>query len=213
MNRIIAIDGPTASGKGTLAKKIAEHFNLPYLNTGGLYRSVALYLYKNNLVNFTNEDDVINILNKVDFSNLENEELYTENIGFIASKIAVIQKVRDFLYDFQRQFALQDSGAVLDGRDIGTVICPEANFKFYITASTEERAKRRFNEMQLKGKNTTYEEILKQLTERDKKDKERVNSPLKKAEDAIEIDTTKLNKEEVFNNVIKYIIDAGFNKI
>lgn len=205
MNKIVAIDGPTASGKGTLAKKIASHFNLPYLNTGGLYRSVALYLYKNNLVDFTDENEVINILDKVDFSDLENEELYTENIGFIASKVAPIQEVRKFLFDFQRNFALQPSGAVLDGRDIGTVICPEARFKFYVTASVEERARRRFKEMQSKGKDTTYETILQQLVDRDKQDSQRKNSPLKMAEDAIEIDTTNLNKDEAFGEVLKYI--------
>lgn len=205
MNKIVAIDGPTASGKGTLAKKIASHFSLPYLNTGGLYRSVALYLYKNNLVDFTDENEVINILDKVDFSDLENEELYTENIGFIASKVAPIQEVRKFLFDFQRNFALQPSGAVLDGRDIGTVICPEARFKFYVTASVEERARRRFKEMQSKGKDTTYETILQQLVDRDKQDSQRKNSPLKMAEDAIEIDTTNLNKDEAFGEVLKYI--------
>ncbi|MBO4956258.1 MAG: (d)CMP kinase [Rickettsiales bacterium] len=205
MNKIVAIDGPTASGKGTLAKKIASHFSLPYLNTGGLYRSVALYLYKNNLVDFIDENEVINILDKVDFSDLENEELYTENIGFIASKVAPIQEVRKFLFDFQRNFALQPSGAVLDGRDIGTVICPEARFKFYVTASVEERARRRFKEMQSKGKDTTYETILQQLVDRDKQDSQRKNSPLKMAEDAIEIDTTNLNKDEAFGEVLKYI--------
>lgn len=205
MNKIVAIDGPTASGKGTLAKKIASHFSLPYLNTGGLYRSVALYLYKNNRVDFTDENEVINILDKVDFSDLENEELYTENIGFIASKVAPIQEVRKFLFDFQRNFALQPSGAVLDGRDIGTVICPEARFKFYVTASVEERARRRFKEMQSKGKDTTYETILQQLVDRDKQDSQRKNSPLKMAEDAIEIDTTNLNKDEAFGEVLKYI--------
>lgn len=212
MNKIIAIDGPTASGKGTIAKKIAKYFNIPYLNTGGLYRSVALYLYKNDLVDFTDEDDVVNILDKVDFLNLDNEELYTENIGVIASKVAVIQRVRDFLFDFQRQFALQKGGAVLDGRDIGTVICPEASFKFYITAMTEERARRRYLEMKSKGKEASYETILQQLIERDKKDIERENSPLKKADGAIEVDTTNLDKEETFEVVLKYIIDGGFKK-
>lgn len=151
MNKIIAIDGPTASGKGTLAKRIAEHFNLPYLNTGGLYRAVALYMVDNNL-DYDNKESVINILDKVDFSNLENPNLYVEEIGGIAGKIASINEVRQFLLKFQRNFAYQDIGAVLDGRDIGTVICPDAKYKFYITASLEERAKRRFEEMKSKKK-------------------------------------------------------------
>lgn len=204
MNNIITIDGPTASGKGTVAKRIAKHFKLPYLNTGGLYRSIAFYLYENNILNFT-EQQVIDLLDKIDFTDLDNEKLYTENIGEIASKVAVIQAVRDYLFKFQRDFALQPQGAVLDGRDIGTVICPEASYKFYITATVEERARRRFKEMQEKGKNTTYEEILTKLINRDKNDTQRKNAPLLKASDAIEIDTTNLNKDSVFEKVLSYI--------
>lgn len=205
MNKIIAIDGPTASGKGTLAKKIAEHFSLPYLNTGGLYRAIALYLIKNNISNFNDEESIINILNNVDFSDLNNPELYFEEIGNIASKIAPIKKVREFLLKFQKNFAYQEGGAVLDGRDIGTIICPDATYKFFINASVEERAKRRFNEMKIKGKNIDYKEILFKLNERDKKDMERVNSPLKKADDAVEVDTTNMSKDEVFNYILSFI--------
>lgn len=201
MNRIIAIDGPTASGKGTLAKKIAKHFNLPYLNTGGLYRSIGLFLFKNNIDDYSKET-VVSLLNRVDFSDLDNEELYVENIGAIASKIAAIPEVRQYLFDMQRKFALQPSGAVLDGRDIGTVICPEASFKFYVTASVEERANRRFKEMVSKGKDVSYETILNKLVERDKSDRSRKNAPLQKADDAIEIDTTNMSKEEAFEFVI-----------
>lgn len=204
MNKIIAIDGPTASGKGTLAKKIAEHFNLPYLNTGGLYRAIALYIVDNNL-NYNNKEEVINILNKVDFSNLENPNLYVEEIGGIAGKIASINEVRQFLLKFQRDFAYQDGGTVLDGRDIGTVICPDAKYKFYITASLEERAKRRFEEMKSKKKNTNFDEILNALKDRDERDLKRTNSPLKKADDAIEIDTTEMDRDKVFEYVISLI--------
>lgn len=204
MNKIIAIDGPTASGKGTLAKKIAEHFNLPYLNTGGLYRAIALYIVDNNL-NYNNKEEVINILNKVDFSNLENPNLYVEEIGGIAGKIASINEVRQFLLKFQRDFAYQDGGTVLDGRDIGTVICPDAKYKFYITASLEERAKRRFEEMKSKKKNTNFDEILNALKDRDERDLKRTNSPLKKADDAIEIDTTEMDRNKVFEYVISLI--------
>ncbi len=204
MNKIIAIDGPTASGKGTLAKKIANYLHLPYLNTGGLYRTIALYMINNNL-DYNKKEEVINILGKVDFNDLENPNLYVEEVGSVAGKIAVINEVRQFLFEFQKNFAYQDSGAVLDGRDIGTVICPDAKYKFYVTASLEERAKRRFEEMKLKNKNVSFDEIFAVLKDRDERDTKRANSPLKKAEDAIEIDTTNMNKDEVFKYVLSMI--------
>lgn len=202
MSLVIAVDGPTASGKGTVAKKIATYLNVPYLNTGGLYRAVALYLVKNNITDYS-KNKVISILNNVDFNDLDNPELYVENIGYIASKIAPIQEVRDYLLKFQRDFAKK--GGVLDGRDIGTVICPNADYKFYINATVEERARRRYKEMVEKGKDVKYEDILEKLKERDKNDMERKNAPLKKADDAIEIDTTNMNKEEVFNKIISFL--------
>lgn len=202
MSLVIAVDGPTASGKGTVAKKIATYLNIPYLNTGGLYRAVALYLVKNNITDYS-KNKVISILNNVDFNDLDNPELYVENIGYIASKIAPIQEVRDYLLKFQRDFAKK--GGVLDGRDIGTVICPNADYKFYINATVEERARRRYKEMVEKGKDVKYEDILEKLKERDKNDMERKNAPLKKADDAIEIDTTNMNKEEVFNKIISFL--------
>lgn len=202
MSLVIAVDGPTASGKGTVAKKIANYLNIPYLNTGGLYRAVALYLVKNNITDYS-KNKVISILNNVDFTDLDNPELYVENIGLIASKIAPIQEVRDYLLKFQKDFAKK--GGVLDGRDIGTVICPDADYKFYINATVEERARRRYKEMVENGKDVKYEDILEKLKERDKNDMERKNAPLKKADDAIEIDTTNMNKEEVFNKVISFL--------
>jgi cytidylate kinase len=206
MNKIIAVDGPTASGKGTLAERLAKHFSLPYLNTGGLYRTIALYLVKNNLSNSIEESKVINVLNKVNFDNLNSPELYYEEIGAIASKISPIIEVRKFLLDYQKNFAYQDNGAVLDGRDIGTVICPDAKYKFYITATAEERANRRFKEMILKGKDVKYEDIYSKIVERDRNDISRANSPLKKAVDAVEVDTTNMTRDEVFNYV-KSLID------
>lgn len=205
MNKIIAIDGPTASGKGTLAKKISQHFNLPYLNTGGLYRAVALKIIKDNNADFKDKSEVIRILGSVDFSNLDNPELYVEDVGTVASKVSVIQEVRDFLFKYQYDFAHQDGGAVLDGRDIGTVICPDASFKFFIEASVEERAKRRYEEMINKGSKVDYNEILTKLINRDKSDRERINSPLKKADDAIEVDTTNMSIDEVFKYTLSFI--------
>ena len=205
MNKIIAIDGPTASGKGTLAKKISQHFNLPYLNTGGLYRAVALKIIKDNNADFKDKSEVIKILGLVDFSNLDNPELYLEDVGTVASRVSVIQEVRDFLFKYQYDFAHQDGGAVLDGRDIGTVICPDASFKFFIEASVEERAKRRYEEMINKGSKVDYNEILTKLINRDKSDRERVNSPLKKADGAIEVDTTNMSIDEVFKYTLSFI--------
>ena len=204
MSIVVAIDGPTASGKGTVAKTLAERLNLPYLNTGGLYRAVALFVINNN-IDYNNVNDVKKILPKVNFSNLDNPELYVENVGFVASFIAKMQDVRDFLLTFQRNFAAK--GGVLDGRDIGTIICPNADYKFYITATVEERANRRYKEMITKGEKVTYDDILEKLKLRDKNDTERKNSPLLKAKDAIEIDTTNMTKDEVFEKVFSY-----FNK-
>lgn len=205
MNRIIAIDGSTASGKGTLAKKLSKHFNLPYLNTGGLYRAIALFLIENKRINLISEDKVTDILKNVDFSDLNNPKLYMEDVGTIASKVAPIPEVRKFLFDFQVEFANQPGGAILDGRDIGTVICPNASYKFFIIASSRERAFRRYNEMLRKGQKVDYNEILNKILERDRNDMERSSSPLKKAEDAIEVDTTYMGVGEVFDYVLSFI--------
>lgn len=205
MNRIIAIDGSTASGKGTLAKKLSKHFNLPYLNTGGLYRAIALFLIENKRINLISEDKVTDILKNVDFSDLNNPKLYMEDVGTIASKVAPIPEVRKFLFDFQVEFVNQPGGAILDGRDIGTVICPNASYKFFIIASSRERAFRRYNEMLRKGQKVDYNEILNKILERDRNDMERSSSPLKKAEDAIEVDTTYMGVGEVFDYVLSFI--------
>ncbi|MDR1495115.1 MAG: (d)CMP kinase [Rickettsiales bacterium] len=201
MNKIIAIDGPLASGKGTLAKRVAEFHGLPYLNTGGLYRAVALHLLRNS----SDERQVAALMGGADFSNLDDPDLYTEETGRLTSKVAAIPEVRKFLLNFQLDFAHQDGGAVLDGRDIGTVVCPEASHKFFITASVGERARRRHREMVLKGKNIDYNEILANLEERDKRDSERSASPLRKADDAIEVDTTDMSIEEVVARVLSLI--------
>lgn len=205
MNRVIAIDGSTASGKGTLAKKLSKHFNLPYLNTGGLYRAIALFLIENKKINLISENKVVNILENVDFSDLDNPYLYIEDVGTIASKVATIPEIRRFLFDFQVEFANQPGGAVLDGRDIGTVICPNASYKFFIIASPVVRAFRRYSEMLRKGQKVDYNEILNKILERDRSDMERSSSPLKKAEDAIEVDTTSMDVNEVFDYVLSFI--------
>jgi cytidylate kinase len=204
MNRVIAIDGTCASGKGLLSKNLSKKLGLPYLNTGALYRNVALFLYKNNL-NYENKEIVIENLGRVNFDDLENRELSDENVGNIASKVSVIPEVRDFLYKFQVDFSLNRDGAILDGRDIGTVICPKAKHKFFVNAAVEVRAERRYKEMIKNGLRVNYEEILEKIKQRDRNDFERKVAPLKKAEDAIEIDTTNMTPGEVLDFALKHI--------
>jgi cytidylate kinase len=204
VNKIIAIDGPVASGKGTIAKKLAAFYNLPYMNTGGLYRAIGLYLLKNSLKDFT-PTILEKLLPLIDFSNLDNPDLYTEDVGNITAQISPLLVVRNYLLLQQRNFAHREGGSILDGRDIGTVICPEAAYKFFITADVDVRARRRYREMIAKGLSVDYNEILTRLQERDTKDKTRSLSPLEKAEDAVEIDTTHLTVEEVFKKVSSLI--------
>ncbi len=201
---LIAIDGPSASGKGTLAKLLSEKFNIPHLNTGGLYRGTARKCIENN-IDLNNEKAVCNIAKTLTKDDVDNPLNFTEDMGGKASIVAKIQCVRDALFQFQRNFANQDDGAILDGRDIGTVICPDADYKFFVIASVEERAKRRYKEMLEKGKQSDYETILQQLKDRDEKDMNREASPFKKADDAILIDTTNKNIQEVFEYVLSFI--------
>jgi cytidylate kinase len=206
---LIAIDGPSASGKGSLAKKLALHFKLPYLNTGALYRSVALRMIKNNITADNFESKIDFLIEKIENDDLENEELFSEKTGEIASKIAKNGDFRQKLIKIQRNFIengiFDFGGAVLDGRDIASKIMPEANFKFFITANVEERAKRRFNQLCDKGDNVSYDEILAQLQARDENDKNRSNSPLVIDENSIIINNENLSANETFDEVAKLI--------
>ncbi|MDR2760700.1 MAG: (d)CMP kinase [Rickettsiales bacterium] len=204
MNRIIAIDGTCASGKGLLSKNLSGKLGLPHLNTGALYRNIALFLYKNGF-DCENRETVIANLGRISFDDLENLELFGENVGNIASKISAIPEVRDFLYKFQKDFSSNKSGAILDGRDIGTVICPEAGHKFFVNAAVEIRAERRYREMIKNGLKTSYDEVLEKIKQRDQSDYERKTAPLKKAKDAIEIDTTRMTPGEVLNFALEHI--------
>ena len=204
-DKVIAVDGFSASGKGSLCTSLSKILKLPYLNTGALYRAIGLKLKQSNFNDFDNIEKLLEIAKGIDFSKLNSPELFTEEIGSWASKVAKIQEIRNFLLDFQKEFCNRKDGAILDGRDIGTTICPDAKYKFFITASAEERAKRRYEEMIEKGIKSDYEIILQKIKERDYNDINRSNSPLKKADDAIEIDTTNMTKEEVLNKVLKII--------
>jgi cytidylate kinase len=201
---IIAIDGFSSAGKGTLAKNLANYFNLPYLNTGAVYRAVGLKALNKN-VDFSDKDKLVEVAKTITAEDTEAEELHNERVGEVASKVAVIPEVRKVLLDFQRKFAYNKTGAILDGRDIGTVICPDADYKFFITASAEERAKRRFKESREKGIDCSLEEVLEKLKNRDARDSSRSSAPLVKADDAIEIDTTNMTIDEVFEFAISKI--------
>ena len=208
-NLLIAIEGPSSSGKGTIAKKIAAHFNLPCLNTGALYRGIAFLALKNGFDLQNDQEKIIPLCQKLIELDLESSDLHNEEIGKAASIVAVKPDIRKAIFDLQRNFALdglqQKNGAVLEGRDIGTVICPDANYKFFITASAKVRAVRRFKQLQENGLKADYELILQQLQNRDEQDKNRAVSPLKKADDAIEIETSQMNVAEVFEKILSYI--------
>ena len=198
---LIAIDGPAASGKGTVAKMIAKHYSLEHLDTGRLYRLVAWDILKSGKP----LSEAENAAKNLDISQINNEEIETEEVGAMASKVSAIPEVRAELLDFQRRVSKSPKGAVLDGRDIGTVICPNANFKFYITAEAEVRAKRRFDQLRAKGKKVVEADILKDILARDERDSNRNVAPLLPAIDAIYIDTTNLTVEQVFDKVCTII--------
>jgi cytidylate kinase len=202
---VIAIDGPSASGKGTLAKKIAAHFGLAYLNTGAIYRLVALRVIERGIDPNNFEEKISELTKNISESDLENEKLFGEDVGAVASVIAKNSKLRAALFDFQKDFVFkgkeEKNGCVLDGRDTTTVICPDADYKFFVTADVEIRAQRRFSQL----KTTPYEEILAQLKKRDDNDLNRTDSPLQCAPDAILIDNGKLSIEEGFRKILASI--------
>lgn len=191
---IIAVDGPTASGKGTLAKALAAHYGLPHLDTGLLYRAVGRQVF----LAGGDADDPTDALAACAFpaALLHDPELRSEATGGLASRVAVHPAVREALFERQRSFARQPGGAVLDGRDIGTVIAPDATVKLYVTASVEARALRRWTEMQRRGETLTLQTIEDDLRRRDERDRTRAEAPLRAAADAVVIDTSDLGPEE-----------------
>lgn len=207
MGTIIAIDGPAASGKGTLARKVAGVLGYSHLDTGKLYRAVGHYLLRENLDPELPEDlaQLVFFARRIDPRLLDDRELLTDEVGNAASRVSVKPEIRTALVGFQRDFAHAGPGSVLDGRDIGTVICPEAPYKFFITADAETRAKRRFNELQSLGKAVIYADILKDLQERDERDTNRPVAPLVPAKEAVSIDTTDLDIEAAVAKVLSFI--------
>ena len=198
---IIAIDGPAASGKGTLAKRVAAHFGLPWLDTGLLYRAVARDVLK---AGKTLEDvqAATAAARRLEAGSLSDTRLRGNGIGDAASVVGKIPEVRAALLKLQQDFAAQPGGAVLDGRDIGTVICPKADVKIFVTASPETRAKRRFLERTARGETITYEAILEEIRRRDERDTERAAAPMRPAPDAFLLDTTNLDIEAAFNTAV-----------
>ena len=205
---IIAIDGPAASGKGSLAKKLAEKLDYDFLDTGALYRRVALKVIDSN-TNPSDAEGVIEAANalKDTINNAyDDNDLRNDRVGSAASVIAQNQGVRDVLFDIQRNFAQNaKKGAVLDGRDIGTVICPEADIKLFVTASVEKRAERRLKELQSRGKDVTHAQVLAEMQERDDRDAVRLDKHLAPDHDVTIIDTSDMTPEDVLENAMAII--------
>ena len=209
----VAIDGPAGAGKSTIAKIIGEKFNLMYINTGSMYRAVALKAMNEN-ISENDIDDLVKIVESLEM-HFEEERLFVNNedltdminmpiISNNVSKYAAVPEIRKILVKLQQNIA-KKFNVIMDGRDIGTVVLKDATFKFYLTASSEERAKRRYEELISKDIEVDYDTILKDIIKRDYIDTHREVSPLKKAEDAIEIDSNGLSINGVVEKMVKYI--------
>lgn len=201
---LIAIDGPAASGKGTLARRVAAHYGLRWLDTGLIYRAVARDVAAAGRA----LDDVaaaVEAARALDANSLQDERLRGPNAGDAASIVAKIPEVRAALLAYQRDFARKGDGAVLDGRDIGTVVCPDAHVKIFVTASDEARAQRRYLEHQSRGEAVGYEELLADIRARDARDRERAAAPMMAAADAVTLDTTSLDADKAFAAAVSII--------
>lgn len=188
---IIAIDGTLASGKGTIARALAARYGLPHMDTGRLYRATGVAALKAG-ADFEDSAVLAEIARTLDLNDFEEAELRTSEAGQAASKVAAVPEVRAALLDLQRAFARQSGGAILDGRDIGTVICPDADVKLWVDANVEARARRRHAELVAKGETITLDEMIDQLKTRDARDRNREDAPMQAASDAHLIDTSDL---------------------
>lgn len=197
MSFTIAIDGPAAAGKGTISKAVAAHFGFAHLDTGLLYRAVGARMLAG--------EDPVTVAQTLTAEALSRDDLRTPEVAQAASKVAVIAEVRAALLDFQRAFARRDGGAVLDGRDIGTVICPEAEAKLFVTASAEVRAERRLTELLERGVETDFDTVLADVQARDARDRDRAEAPLVAAADAVVIDTSSLSIDAAVAAAIKAV--------
>ena len=188
---IIAIDGTLASGKGTIARRLARWYGLPHMDTGRLYRATGIAALRKQ-VNFSDNAALAEVAAGLDLNDYTEEELRTAEAGQAASRVAAVPEVRAALLQLQRDFARQPGGAILDGRDIGTVVCPDADIKLWVDASVQVRARRRWEELQAKGETLSLDDMIAQLKERDARDKGRAEAPMIAAADSILIDTTHL---------------------
>ncbi len=204
---IIAVDGPAASGKGTLARRLAAHYGLHFLDTGLLYRAVAWQLLEDGR-GADDEAAAVEIAARLDLESISETELRTTGIGDAASIVAANPNVRTAILDFQRRFANRNPGAVLDGRDIGTIVCPDADCKLFVTASPEVRARRRGRELRAAGNDISDDNVLADLLRRDARDQSRAVAPLRPAEDAHLLDTTNLDIEAAFRAAVA-IVDGS----
>ncbi|MGO4568147.1 (d)CMP kinase [Rhizobium sp. 2YAF20] len=207
---IIAIDGPAAAGKGTLSRLIAGQYGFHHLDTGLTYRATAKALLDAGLP-LDDAAAAARMAAELDLANLDRTVLSRHDVGEAASKIAVMPAVRRALVEAQRTFSRKMPGTVLDGRDIGTVVCPDAPVKFYVTASPEVRARRRYDEVVANGVTADYAEIFEDVKRRDERDMRRADSPLKPAEDALLLDTSEMSIEAAFQ-AAKTIIDAELSR-
>jgi cytidylate kinase len=200
---IIAVDGPTASGKGTIARALAEHYGLPHLDTGLLYRAVGRQVF----LDGGDPDDPADALAATSFPDglLLDPHLRSEQTGGLASRVSIHPTVRQALYERQRSFATQTGGAVLDGRDIATVIAPDAQVKLFVTASVDARAERRWKEMHEAGRDVTLADIAADIRARDERDSNRADAPLRVAEGAYVIDTSALSREQAIAAAIEAV--------
>jgi cytidylate kinase len=201
---IIAIDGPAASGKGTIARRLAAHYRLPHLDTGLLYRATAASLIQADKA-LTDAAAAVAAARGLGLMEFDENMLRGARMGEAASVVAAMPEVRAALIKAQRDFAARASGAVLDGRDIGTVICPKADVKIFVTASPAARAQRRALELMRRGEKIDYAAVLADIEKRDARDAERADAPMRAAEDAVTLDTTRLNIEQSFTRAVEIV--------
>ena len=201
---IIAVDGPAASGKGTLARRLAAHYGLNYLDTGSLYRAVGVAVQRTG-ASPSNTDAALEAARELEIADFNDDQLRADGAGEAASIIAADPQVREIMLDFQRRIAATPPGAVLDGRDIGTIVCPDAKVKLFVTADIEVRARRRHAELCASGAEASLATVLGDLKRRDERDAGRAVAPLKPAADAYLLDTTKLDIEAAFQAAVDYI--------
>ncbi len=204
---IIAIDGPAASGKGTIARRLAAHYRLPHLDTGLLYRATAAVLIAEGC-DLYDEDAAIAAARSLGLTDFDETALRSRQMAEAASVVASLPGVRAALIEAQRAFAARPGGAVLDGRDIGTVVCPDATVKIFVTASAAARARRRVLELAERGEKSDYNAVLTDIMRRDARDSERAAAPLRPADDAVQLDTTHLGIEAAFAAALR-IVEAA----